>query len=168
MEDSMTLEKGNSLGSKEQNGCRKRRGKSFWIKAVSDFEQSPLSMQDFCAERGLAVSTFHAWRRRLSSPKALSQKPAKAVSKPKPHFLPIYVTSPEKPLDKPRQPDISLRLQPPSTEPPESSLESLSDSSSGLSIYLNGGLKIAIDKEFHDATLHRLIRICSATGLETC
>lgn len=164
----MTLGKGNSLGSKKQHGCRKRRGKSFWIKAVSDFEGGALSMQDFCAERGLAVSTFHAWRRRLSATKETSQKPATAVSKPKPHFLPIYVSSPETPLDKPRQPGISLLPQPPSTEHPESSLKPLSDSSSGLSIYLNGGLKIAIDKEFHGATLQRLIRVCSATGLETC
>ena len=164
----MALAKFNISGSAKKKQPHKRRGKIFWIKAVSDFKGGALSMQDFCADRGLAVSTFHAWRRRLSATKETSQNVVKEAFKPRPKFLPVYVTSPEAPLDKLRQPDISLLPQPPSTEHSESFLEPLSDASSGLSIYLNGGLKIAIDKEFHDATLQRLIRICSATGLETC
>ena len=164
----MTHEQNTRLCSAQKKAPHRRRGKSFWVKAFSDFEQSPLSLQDFCAERGLAVSTFHGWRRRLSAGKVPNQKTAKAASKPQPQFLPVYVTSAETPVENPKQADIRLRPQPVSKKHPESSLKHLSDSSSGLSIYLNGNLKIAIDKEFHDATLHRLIRICSATGLETC
>lgn len=164
----MTLRKGNSLGSKKQHGCHKRRGKSFWIKAVSDFEGGALSMQDFCAERGLAVSTFHAWRRRLSATKETSQNVVKEAFKPSPKFLPVYVTSPEAPLDKPRQPDISLLPQPPSTDHPEGSLEPLSDSSSGLTLCLNGNLKISIDRDFHGATLQRLMNHLASQGLQAC
>jgi hypothetical protein len=168
MENSMVLEKGISLGPTKKKQCHKRRGKSFWIKTISDFEGGALSMQDFCAERGLAVSTFHAWRRRLSTAKSLPQEPAKAASITQPQFLPVYVTSPETPLDKTRQPDVLLGSQPPSTDHPKSSREPLSNSSSGLTLCLNGNLKISIDKDFHGATLQRLMNHLASQGLETC
>jgi hypothetical protein len=164
----MAHEKGNSLGSTKKKQSHKRRGKSFWIKAVNDFEGSPLSLQEFCAERGLAVSTFHGWRRRLSAGKVPNQKTAKAAPKPQPQFLPVYVTSSETPAENPKQADIRLRPQPVSKKHPESSLKHLSGSSSGLSIYLNGGLKINIDRDFHGATLQRLLQLFSSGKLSTC
>ncbi len=99
----MTLETSVYLGSTKKQQSHKRRGKSFWIKGVNDCEVSPLSVQIFCAERGLAVSTFHGWRRRLSAAKALPRKSPKVVSNPQPPFLPVYVTSPETPLEKNKQ-----------------------------------------------------------------
>lgn len=116
----MALEKGNSLGSAQKKASHKRRGKSFWIKAVNDFEGSSLSMQDFCAERGFAISTFHGWRRRLSATKTLPQEFPKAVSKPQPQFLPVYVTSPETPLEKNKQPKRLLDPQPLNEKAPSS------------------------------------------------
>jgi hypothetical protein len=168
MEISMALEKGNSSGSAKKKQPHKRRGKSFWIKAVSDFEGGALSMQDFCAERGLAVSTFHAWRRRLSAAKETSQKVVKEAFKPSPKFLPVYVASPETSLDKPKQPDVLLGSQPLSRKCTENSLDCLSKSSSGLTLCLNGNLKISIDKDFHGATLQRLMNHLASQGLAAC
>ena len=158
----MSLEKGVYLGLTQKKQSHKRRGKNFWIKAVNDFEGSSLSMQDFCAERGLAISTFHGWRRRLSATKPRSQKSSKSVSKP--HFLPVYVTSPETPLENSKQPK---RLLDPQTLS-ENSLAHLTELSSGLSIHLNEGLSISIDKEFHEPTLQRLVQLFSPKGLEVC
>lgn len=164
----MTAEKGIRLGSTKKKQSHKRRGKSFWIKAVNDFEGSPLSLQEFCAERGLAVSTFHGWRRRLSAGKVPNQKIAKAASKPQPQFLPVYVTSSETPAENPTQPDRLLRSQPLSKKDTENSLDYFSEPSSGLSIQLNEGLKISIDKDFHGATLQRLLQLFSSGKLSTC
>jgi len=164
----MELEKFNSSGSAKKKQPHKRRGKSFWIRAVSDFEGGALSMQDFCADRGLAVSTFHAWRRRLSATKETSQNVVKEAFKPRPKFLPVYVTSSETPAENPTQPDKLLRSQPLSKKHPESSLKHLSDSSSGLSIYFNEDLSIRIDKEFHEPTLQRLVQIFSSKEPATC
>jgi len=163
----MTEEKG-IIGSTKKKQPHKRRGKNFWIRAVSDFEKSRVSLQDFCAERGLAVSTFHAWRRRLSATKVRSQKPMKAASKPQLQFLPVYVTPPETPLDKLNQPDRRLRPQPFSKKCTENSSDHFSELSSGLSIHLNEGLSISIDKNFHEPTLERLVDLFSPKGLEAC
>ena len=163
----MTEEKG-IIGSTKKKQPHKRRGKSFWIKAVHDCEVSPLSVRDFCVERGLAVSTFHGWRRRLSAAKALPRKSPKAVSKPQSHFLPVYVTSPETPLEKNKQTKRLLDPQPLRNKGRESSLDFLSKSSSGLTLCLNGNLKISIDKDFHGATLQRLMNHLASQGLEAC
>ena len=163
----MTLETGVYFGSTKKKQSHKRRGKSFWIKAVKDCEVSPLSVQNFCAERGLAVSTFHGWRRRLSA-KALHRKSPKAVSKPQPQFLPVYVTSPETPLEKNKQTKRLLDPQPLRNKGRKNSLDYLSESSSGLSLHFNEGLKINIDKNFHEPTLERLVDLFSPKGLEAC
>jgi hypothetical protein len=164
----MAHEKGNSLGSTKKKQSHNRRGKSFWIKAVNDCEVSPLSVQDFCAERGLAVSTFHGWRRRLSAAKALPRKSPRAVSKPQSHFLPVYVTSPETPLEKNKQPKRLLDPQPLRNKVRENSLDYLSESSSGLNLHFNEGLKISIDKEFHEPTLQRLVQLFSSKESAPC
>ena len=144
----MPLETGASLGFTKKIQSHKRRGKTFWVKTLNDFEHSPLSLQDFCAERGLAVSTFHGWRRRLSAAKETPQKIMKEASKTQPQFLPVYVTSPERPPAKSGQPDMSLP--------------------SGLSIQINDGLKISIDKNFHVVTLQRLLKIFSSGVPSAC
>ena len=168
MEISMPLEKDISLGSTKKNQSHKRRGKSFWIKTLSDFEHSPLSLQDFCGERGLAVSTFHGWRRRLPTAKETSQKVVKEVSKPHPKFLPVYVTSSETPSKNLEQTDRILDPQPLGNKRRENSLGHLSESSSGLTIHLNGSLKVFIDRDFHGPTLQRLLQLFSSESLSTC
>ena len=164
----MPLKKDVSLGSTRKKQYHKRRGKSFWIKAVNDFEGSPLSLQDFCAERGLAVWTFHGWRRRLSAGKAPNQNTAQSASKPHPKFLAVYVTSPETPSKNLEQTERLLDPQPLRNKCRENSLDYFSELSSGLSIYFNEALSIRIDKSFHEPTLERLVDLFYPKELETC
>ena len=153
----MPLEKGVHLGSTQKKHPHKRRGKRFWIKILGEFEQSPLSMQDFCAQRGLAISTFHGWRRRLPASEEASQKVVTEASKPQPQFLPVYMTSPETPLEKNKQTKRLLDPQTLRNKGRKNSLDYLSESSSGLRLHFNEGLKISIDKNFHEPTLERLV-----------
>lgn len=44
---------------------RKRRNYEDGLKLVGEFEQSKESPEEFCAGRGLAVSTLARWRRRV-------------------------------------------------------------------------------------------------------
>ena len=51
---------------------RVRRSAEQWAALIAAQAASGLSIAAFCRERGLAVSTFHAWRRRLSEAQYLS------------------------------------------------------------------------------------------------
>ena len=51
---------------------RVRRSAEQWTALIAAQATSGVSTAAFCRERGLAVSTFHAWRRRLSEAQALS------------------------------------------------------------------------------------------------
>ena len=77
----------------------KRRGQDFWLTAIKEFDKSSLSLVEFCRDRGLAVSTFHSWRRRLRSDGIFSQRASQKNSKTSQEssrqthsFLPVYVT----------------------------------------------------------------------------
>ena len=54
---------------------RKRRGESFWRRALTAQDHSGLSQLEFCRRNGLAVSTFHGWRRRLRETPIESEGP---------------------------------------------------------------------------------------------
>lgn len=136
----------------------KRRGQSFWRKVIKEFDESPLSLKDFCSERTLAVSTFQGWRRRLSSAKELTQKPQQKKERSQSHFLPVYVTSPER---APQEGKTSLSSV---LGSPASSLLN----SSGLVLFLNENLKLSIEKGFHEPTLQRLVQLFSSKGAELC
>ena len=47
--------------------ARIRRGENAWRELVVCFEQSGQTREQFCAEQGLALSTFSRWRQRLRS-----------------------------------------------------------------------------------------------------
>ncbi|WP_062714832.1 IS66 family insertion sequence element accessory protein TnpA, partial [Grimontia marina] len=42
--------------------------RAHWAAIVEQQKQSPLSIKQFCADRGLSYQTFHYWSKRLSSP----------------------------------------------------------------------------------------------------
>jgi hypothetical protein len=46
---------------------RIRRSEETWRKLVGRFEQSGQMREQFCADQGLALSTFSRWRQRLRS-----------------------------------------------------------------------------------------------------
>lgn len=147
-----------SPNSPKAQQSHKRRGRLFWSKAIKEFEESPLSLKDFCAERTLAVSTFHGWHRRLFPDKSLTQNSQRKQIQNQRQFLPVCVTSPEIPSQEVKN-SVSSVL-----ESPVSSLPN----SSGLALFLNEHLKVSIDRDFHGPTLQRLVQICSPTGPETC
>ena len=45
----------------------RRETREFWEAAVRLWEESGLTVRDFCRSEGLGESTFHAWRRRFRS-----------------------------------------------------------------------------------------------------
>ena len=51
----------------EETGARRpRQGEAFWREMVVAWKASGLGARRFCRERGLAVSTFGLWRKKLS------------------------------------------------------------------------------------------------------
>jgi hypothetical protein len=58
-----------------------------WQEQLQRFEQSGLSVADFCAQHGLGLRSFYAWRRRLRGQPPTSDQP-----QPAPHFLPVQVS----------------------------------------------------------------------------
>jgi len=46
---------------------RIRRSKDQWREVFARFEQSGQTIEQFCAQQGLALSTFSRWRQRLRS-----------------------------------------------------------------------------------------------------
>ena len=68
---------------------RPRQGEEFWRETVVAWTASGLGARRFCRERGLAVSTFGLWRKKLSGearaeagPLELTQDPAFIASHP--------------------------------------------------------------------------------------
>ena len=58
------------LSEQAQPRRRVRRSAEQWASLIAAQADSGLSIEAFCRERGLAVSSFHAWRRRLSAERA--------------------------------------------------------------------------------------------------
>jgi len=59
---------------------RVRRSTDQWASLLAAQADSGMSIVAFCRERGVAVSTFHAWRRRLSGTRAASSSSSSASS----------------------------------------------------------------------------------------
>jgi hypothetical protein len=71
---------------------------ALWRDRVHRQEASGLSISQFCAREGCAVSAFYAWKRRLS----LMAPPDRCPASPTPStFLPVTVRVVEHPTDQP-------------------------------------------------------------------
>jgi hypothetical protein len=46
---------------------RRRRSRADWVEIVGRFDESGLSIRDFCKREGLALSSFQRWQRRLET-----------------------------------------------------------------------------------------------------
>jgi len=69
---------------------RQRRDASAWRALVSGFEQSGLSVSQFCEQHGIGAASFYHWRSRLSSSRATRkrQPPATPIAPaPRSDFL---------------------------------------------------------------------------------
>jgi hypothetical protein len=64
---------------------RQRRDANAWRALVSGFEQSGLSVSQFCEQHGIGAASFYHWRARLSSPRrARKHRPPAAPIAPAP------------------------------------------------------------------------------------
>jgi hypothetical protein len=133
---------------------KKRSSRAFWIKTLVAFSESRLSVQEFCRLNSLATSSFYAWRKRLRHEESHSSiAPAT--------FVPLEVM-PDQSLA-----DLSSK-NPQIQHTPVLPVDSRRCCDSGLSLQLNEGLNIRIDKEFHEPTLQRLVQIFTAGAASQC
>ena len=56
-----------------------RRSEAYWAELVSEFAAGNVTREVFCVERGVALSTFENWRRRLRAEESKNNLPARFV-----------------------------------------------------------------------------------------
>jgi len=61
------------VGVEDRSQGQRRRSGPQWQALVAEQESGDLSVKGFCEARGLAVSSFHAWRRRFKQRAAQSE-----------------------------------------------------------------------------------------------
>jgi len=127
---------------------RKRPSRAFWIKALTEFSESGLSVQAFCRLHHLSPSSFYAWRKRLRVEEA--DTPLDPTT-----FIPLEVIENDHLLDSSKETTKNPH------SPPPSAMER-SEYNSGLTLHVNNDLKISIDKGFHKASFMRLISLLSS------
>jgi hypothetical protein len=66
------MNESSDIGRRRRRARRVRRSADQWASLIAAQADSRMSIVAFCRERGVAVSTFHAWRRRLSGTRAAS------------------------------------------------------------------------------------------------
>lgn len=59
---------------------RQRRDENAWRSVISGFEESGLSVSQFCEGEGIGAASFYHWRSRLSS--AVSRRKRRARAEP--------------------------------------------------------------------------------------
>lgn len=139
-------------------GFSKHRPESFWRGVMVEYEASSLGAKDFCYSRGLAQSTFHKWRLRLSPPTAPPQKIQAKSAVNNSQFLPIYLATTVTPPQQSTA-EKPCKLQAPTDAAAESS---------GLIVHVAESLSIVIAKDFHAPTLRRLVQILSSKAPSPC
>lgn len=135
-------------------GQKKRSSRAFWIKTLVAFSDSGLSVQEFCRLKSIAPSSFYAWRKRLRHEESHSSL-APAT------FVPLEVMLAERSSGPSKEND---QIQ----HTPVLPVDSRRCCNSGLSLQVNEGFNIRIDKEFHEPTLQRLVQIFTMGAASEC
>ena len=134
--------------------AKKRPPRSFWIKTLEEFSKSGLSAQAFCRLKKLSPSNFSTWRKRLREEEA-------SASAERASFIPLEV------MPTALSPDQSKEIL--QNQPPTFSSDIVkTEHDSGLNLYLNEIHKISIDKNFHEPTLQRLVKLFTLGVPSTC
>lgn len=66
-----------------QGRCRDPQREQFWRNALAEWNQSGLSIRDFCTTRRLSEAGFYAWRRELTK--------RDRATPPALKFLPVHI-----------------------------------------------------------------------------
>ena len=70
-----------------------------WVDRLRRFAQSGLRPAPFCAQEGVSLPSFYAWKRRLAAP-AVGDGPAADAGAPhEPRWLPVRLPDPATPLE---------------------------------------------------------------------
>jgi putative transposase len=75
---------------------RQRRDEATWRSVISRFEESGLTVSQFCAGEGLGAASLYRWRSRLSSPVTRRKRRARAepvMAAPRGDFLDLGTLS---------------------------------------------------------------------------
>jgi hypothetical protein len=124
-----------SIGSKKIIHPR-----SFWQKKVIEFSKSDLPKKDFCAQHGLAWTTFWNWNHKLTRKKNVLKNPEKQKT----------------------QEFVSVLLGPSATEYSKSTIAQNYSASPSFTLNFSKNLQLSIPKDFHGPTLRRLVQILSS------
>lgn len=83
-----------------------------WVERIARFPPSGLTPAQFCAQEGVSLPTFYAWKRRLAA-EALGPAPALARDDdPGPRLLPVRLPPPASPVELVLAGGAVLRLPP--------------------------------------------------------
>ena len=69
-----------------------RRTKAQWIKLLEDKQQSNLTIDEYCKQHQVTVSSFYAWRAKLNKQSANDN--ADLTAKPNDDWLPLTLSPP--------------------------------------------------------------------------
>jgi hypothetical protein len=133
---------------------KKRPSRTFWIKTLAEFSKSSLSAQAFCRSKNLSASSLSIWRKRLRNEEPnLSLAPTT--------FIPLEVITADHSSDLSK--DIAQNQHMPVFPGDDRGYRN-----SGLSVQFNESLNINIDKDFHEPTLQRLVKLFTSGVPSEC
>ena len=133
---------------------QRRPSRSFWLKTLSEFSKSGLSVTEFCRLKDLSPSNVYYWRKRLREEEVdESHAPAS--------FIPLHVTSSE---SSPIPSGEVVQNQQAAFSPAVKN----GGNDSGLLLHVTEELQISINKDFHGPTLQRLVQLFSLRNPPVC
>ena len=133
---------------------KKRPTRSFRVKTLAEFSKSGLSAQAFCRSKNLSASSLSTWRKRLRNEESnLSLTPAT--------FIPLEVITADRTSDLSKESAQNQHM-------PVFPGDDRGYRNSGLSLQLNESLNINIDKDFHEPTLQRLVKLFTSGVPSEC
>jgi transposase-like protein len=94
-----------------QMGYRRRRSRDEWRALLAEQQDSGLTQSAFCRQRGLAISTFQHWKRKLATAEASDFAGSSAGSGLAPAFTEITLPPSER-ADETAPAEVELELGP--------------------------------------------------------
>jgi len=86
----------------------RRRRRDEWQALVDEQQASGLTQSAFCRQRGLALSTFHYWKRKLATAEAGDSARVSAASSGQPAFTEIALPDADEGETRPSEVELEL------------------------------------------------------------